>query len=90
MNGLPADWGPPADPTLLDCRAPAKQVNGRRYVANEIKLLAISAHSQACDRNAGGPFGADAGTLEYLMGMGPKRPGEEKTCVKPYWSRAPY
>jgi hypothetical protein len=47
----------------LDGRSPGRFVDGRQGMANNLEFLAISQKTAACYRDAGGPFGADAGTL---------------------------
>jgi hypothetical protein len=48
-----------------DGRAAGKRVNGCRRMAHKPYFLAIFALAAGYDCNAGGPFGDDAGTLEY-------------------------
>src|SRR3974390_1320717 len=52
----------PACDNGLRLRAPCGTVNARRRMANTPQILAISMRAQA-PRGAGGPLGADAGTL---------------------------
>jgi hypothetical protein len=42
---------------------PGEQVKDRHRMANKLELLAISRKAAVRYHDAGGPFGADAGTL---------------------------